>query len=112
MYGWKFGLEDGWKNGWLDCLFDDECNDVYLFFNVYHLNDDDHLIFRFFGLYQGSRQVLEFTWDQPWEYHVLLSGTLCLTPMVAVSQFRPLFPYCAILVAIDAFNEYQEGSKS
>ena len=70
------------------------------------------LFFRFFGLYQGSRQVLEFTWDQPWEYHVLLSGTLCLTPMVAVSQFRPLFPYCAILVAIDAFNEYQEGSKS
>lgn len=101
-------LEDGWI--WLDCLFDDECNDVDHVTS--HLNDDHHLICRFFGIYQGSRQVLDFTWDQPWEYHVLLSGTLCLTPMVAVSQFRPLFPYCAILVAIDAFNEYQEGSKS
>jgi len=41
-----------------------------------------------------------------------VSRTLCLTPMMIVGHLRPLFPYCAILVAIDVFNEYQEGSKS
>jgi len=56
--------------------------------------------------------MLDFVWEQPWEYHVMLSGTMCLTPMVVVSQLRPLLPYCAVLVAIDAFNEYQDGSKS
>lgn len=96
-------------SGWTDGLRTNTF--ILIILSIYQLNDD-HLTSRFFGLYQASRQVLDFTWDQPWEYHVLLSGTLCLTPMLAVSQLRPLFPYCTILVAIDAFNEYQEGSKS
>lgn len=50
------------------------------------------------------RKVLKLTVPLSPEGNLLTAGALCLTPMVFHRVSRPLAPYGALLVAIDAIN--------
>jgi hypothetical protein len=60
-------------------------------------------------MYHGVRKTLQYAVPQPLENNIIAAAALSITPLVAIGSLRPLIPYSVMLVAIDAFNEFNEG---
>ena len=58
----------------------------------------------FFGAYHGARKVYHLYVPLSPEMNVGAAAATVLTPIMVLPALRPLFPYAAVMIALDAFN--------
>ncbi len=63
----------------------------------------------FFSIYHGLRRTLHLYYPQPLEYNIATSAVISLIPVVTVGKYRNLFPYAAMMIALDTFNSFTEA---